>query len=543
MIQFLFVMQIISIIILLVEVVYMVSRITSRGQALVFLFVLEAFVNNVGYLLELVANTKETAIMGTKICYLGKTFLLLTVFMYIMHFCKIKVSRILLGVLVAFHTLILFLVFFSENVHLYYSSIEYTDEGFFSHLVLGHGFVYQMYEVSMVLYFAVMIFVLARRYLIIKNKVERRQIVCLLAMLVVNGISIVLFLMNMTGGYDTTAMGYFISALILLFAIFHYNMFDTLEMAKEYVVDNMDSGVIVLNDDDSLLYCNAVAVDLYPGLEKGKIADIIAAIKKLYKTEEKLFAKNRVYQIAREDIDNKDRRRGQLYVITDITDSYNYTERLKHDVEEKTKEITRMQHSIIASFANMVEARDGLTGQHIRNTSLYVAIVAKALKQVNAYEHILSDEYVETMIEAAPLHDIGKIAISDTILCKPSRLTEEEYDIMKTHSAIGAKMIDEALEGVGENEYMAMARDMAHYHHEKWDGTGYPNGLRGKEIPLCARIMAIADVYDALRSKRCYKDGFSKEKSLEIIKESAGTHFDPEIVDIFVKNIDAIEQV
>lgn len=542
MIQFLFAMQIISIVVLLAEVVYMVSRVTSRGQALVFLFVLEAFVNNVGYLLELVATTKETAIMGTKICYLGKTFLLLTVFMYIMHFCKIKVSRILFGGLVAFHTLILFLVFFAEKTNLYYSNISYTEEGFFSHLILEHGIVYKMYEASMILYFTVMFFVLVRRYLTIRNKVEKRQIICLLSMLIVNGICVALFLMHLTGGYDTTAMGYFIAALILLFAIFRYNMFDTLEMAKEFVVDNMDSGVIVLDDDDNLLYCNAVALEIYPKLNK-KTPNIIEEVKGYYKREENIFSNERVYQVTREDIDNKDRRRGQLYVITDITDRYNYTEKLKHDVEEKTKEITRMQHSIIASFANMVEARDGLTGQHIRNTSLYVAIVARALKQVNSYEQVVSDEYVETMIEAAPLHDIGKIAISDTILCKPARLTEEEYDIMKTHSAIGAKMIDEALEGVGENAYMAMARDMAHYHHEKWDGTGYPNGLKGKEIPLCARIMAIADVYDALRSKRCYKEGFSKEKSLEIIKESSGTHFDPEIVEIFVQNIEAIEQV
>lgn len=540
--NFLLVMQSISIVVLLAEVVYMISRITNRGQALVFLFVLEAFVNNVGYLLELVAVTKETALMGTKISYLGKTYLLLTVFLYIAYFCKQYVLRILRLALVAFHTLILFLVFFAEKFNWYYSSVEYMDEGVFGHLVLGHGPVYMIYVVSMVFYTLAMLHMLIQRYMAIRNKTERRQIICLLAMICVNGLSIVLFLMNLTGGYDTTAMGYFASALILLFAIFRYSMFDTLEMAKGYVVDNMDSGVIVLDDEDNLLYYNGVAREIYPKLNK-KSYRIIEEIKGYYKAGEHYFSDDKVYQITRENIDSKERRRGQIYLISDITERYHYTEKLELDVEEKSKKINKIQHSIIASFANMVEARDGLTGEHIRNTSLYVAIVARALKRVNSFEHVLSEEEVETMIEAAPLHDIGKIAISDTILCKPGKLTEEEYGIMKTHSEIGAKMIDEAIEGVGDSNYMAMARDMAHYHHEKWDGTGYPNGLKGKEIPLCARVMAIADVYDALRSKRCYKDGFSKEKSLEIIKESSGSHFDPDIVDVFIQNIDAIEQV
>ena len=183
-----------------------------------------------------------------------------------------------------------------------------------------------------------------------------------------------------------------------------------------------------------------------------------------------------------------------------------------------------------------------MTGTHIHNTSLYVAILAKAW-QKKATNHMLTDRYVESMIEAASLHDIGKITISDTILLKPGKLTPEEFEIMKTHPANGAKMIEEIAARVGETDYLVVAKEMAHYHHEKWDGTGYPMGLKGEEIPVCARIMAIADVYDALRSKRSYKEEIPEKEALKIIREGAGTHFDPQIVDIFFENLLVIQQV
>lgn len=232
-----------------------------------------------------------------------------------------------------------------------------------------------------------------------------------------------------------------------------------------------------------------------------------------------------------------------MYVISDITDSYNYTARLQRDVSEKTREIVKIQHSVIASFANMIEARDGITGLHIKRTSAYVGIIVKELQKSPDYKEILTDEYASKIIDAASLHDIGKISIPDDILKKPGKLTDEEFDVIKTHPSVGAEIIEETLTEVEENEYLCIARDMAHYHHEKWNGTGYPCGLKGEEIPLCARIMAIADVYDALRSKRSYKEGFSKEKSRDIILESSGSHFDPKIVDAFMANIQEIESV
>lgn len=155
----------------------------------------------------------------------------------------------------------------------------------------------------------------------------------------------------------------------------------------------------------------------------------------------------------------------------------------------------------------------------------------------------MTNEYAEMVADAAHLHDIGKISIPDSILQKKGKLTEEEFAIMKSHPVEGTRILDETLKGVESDEYFQIAHDMALYHHEKYDGTGYPEGLSGESIPLSARIMAVADVYDALRSSRHYKEGFTREKSVAILKENRGTHFDPDITDIFLDHIDEIENV
>lgn len=202
-----------------------------------------------------------------------------------------------------------------------------------------------------------------------------------------------------------------------------------------------------------------------------------------------------------------------------------------------------MQSSVIESFANMIEARDGITGQHVKHTSAYVRILIYGLKETGLYKDLLTDEYIATVIDVAPLHDIGKIAIMDQILKKNDRLTDEEFEAIKTHPQVGAVIAEDILRGVESDSYIKVAHDIILYHHEKWDGTGYPTGLKGNKIPLCARIMAVADVYDALRSKRSYKESFSKEKSRKIIAEGAGVHFDPDIVRVFQEHIDEIERV
>ncbi|MCM1334828.1 MAG: HD-GYP domain-containing protein [Bacteroides sp.] len=199
-----------------------------------------------------------------------------------------------------------------------------------------------------------------------------------------------------------------------------------------------------------------------------------------------------------------------------------YHERLSH-----------MQSGMIAFMAEVVESRDDNTGGHIRRTAEYVERIAKELKRRGAYADTLTDRYLNDMIVAAPLHDIGKIHIPDAVLNKAGRLTDEEFAIMKTHTTAGEKLLKNAKAELGESAYLNTAIEMAAYHHEWWNGKGYPYGIGGEEIPLCARIMAVADVYDALISKRCYKSAMPVEKARAIIREESGTHFDPEVVEAF----------
>ena len=211
-------------------------------------------------------------------------------------------------------------------------------------------------------------------------------------------------------------------------------------------------------------------------------------------------------------------------------DSVQYTK----DVKTKNETISKMQSALIVTLADLVESRDENTGQHIKKTAAYVKIILEELKREGVYKEQLTDSFINNVINSAPLHDIGKIAVPDAILNKPGKLTKEEFDLMKTHTTAGGKIISSIIEMVPDSHYLDEAKNLATYHHERWDGAGYPTGLAGENIPLSARIMAVADVFDALVSKRSYKEGFPYDKALNIIKEERGTHFDPKLVDAFL---------
>ena len=217
-----------------------------------------------------------------------------------------------------------------------------------------------------------------------------------------------------------------------------------------------------------------------------------------------------------------------------------YNKDLEREVKEKTRSLVKMQDDIILSMADTVENRDSNTGGHIRRTSEGVRILVSALKE-NPFYAQYDDSFFECVVKAAPLHDFGKIAVDDAILRKPGKFTEEEYEIMKIHPEKGAQIVARILQNSNDEQFRKIAENVAHYHHEKWDGKGYPTGLSGEDIPLEARIMALADVFDALVSKRCYKDPMPLEKAYGIIREESGSHFDPDVVDAFFAAIEEIE--
>ena len=226
---------------------------------------------------------------------------------------------------------------------------------------------------------------------------------------------------------------------------------------------------------------------------------------------------------------------------------HEYAEKLEQEVEQRTEEVVAKsnelvrqnnrllasQQATITAFCTLAEVRDNETGNHILRTQNYVLALAQRLQNHPRFRDELTDHNIDLLYRSAPLHDIGKVAIPDRILLKPGKLDAEEWKIMQRHSEYGAKAIARAehdLSEGGGGSFLRYAREIALSHHERWDGGGYPQGLKGDDIPLSARLMAVADVYDALISKRVYKDSFSHEKAVGIIREEAGSHFDPDIV-------------
>lgn len=218
-----------------------------------------------------------------------------------------------------------------------------------------------------------------------------------------------------------------------------------------------------------------------------------------------------------------------------------YNDLIQQDIQAKLitdqETISHMQENIISGLANLIDSRDLETGEHVLRTSELVRGLAKRAAENGVYAENLSDHAISLMYRAAPMHDVGKIIVPDEILKKPGRLTEEEFEQMKQHASEGGRIVREVLGGVADDEYLSVAENIASCHHERWDGGGYPAGLKGEEIPLPARIMAIADVYDALTSERCYKEAMTQNEAVKIIEEESGTHFDPKLAEIFIEYI------
>jgi putative two-component system response regulator len=215
------------------------------------------------------------------------------------------------------------------------------------------------------------------------------------------------------------------------------------------------------------------------------------------------------------------------------TELEKHNEHLEELVKEQVKEIYESQMATIFALAKLSESRDNDTGKHLERVQYICRLISTELSYNTKYKDIITPDYIENIFYACPLHDIGKVGIKDDILLKPGKFTPEEFEYMKTHSVLGAETLEAVHKSYPNNTFINMGIDIARYHHERWDGSGYPDGLSGDNIPLCARIMSIADVYDAVRSKRCYKSSHSHEETSEIIIKESDNQFDPDIIESY----------
>lgn len=217
---------------------------------------------------------------------------------------------------------------------------------------------------------------------------------------------------------------------------------------------------------------------------------------------------------------------------------------LEQEVQRRTREVVAIQDVTIQAMASLAETRDNETGNHIRRTQNYVRLLAELVREHPRFCHCLDAETIKLLYKSAPLHDIGKIGIPDHILLKPGRFTPEEFEIMKTHTTLGRDTIQRAEQQLGVSvDFLQLAKEIAYSHQEKWDGSGYPQGLAADDIPVSARLMAVADVYDALISRRVYKPGMPHEQAVEIIRQGRGSHFDPDICDAFLANTERFREI
>ena len=520
-------LQNIAIAILFFEFVFVSMQKPSEMQKHSAVLTLSALLMFVGYNIELTAGSIEVALTGTAVSYIGKPFVMLSSFLFICSFYHRNISRkaiILLALLCSSFSV---LVFTNNHHHLYYATTGFNPEALYSPLIITRGPLYYSYVALAVAYFVACLYVVFTGSRHLQGRQSRRLNIYIVLMVLSGILGYVIFLSGVTGSYDSTMGGVFISVICLFVLFVRCRIFDAVVIGKDKALEDSTTGLVIFDHTGQVSYRNSVVSEY---LEEGIHLETLRDMKE---SSCKHIWEDRAFIITAKPLTANGIYVGKSVEISDITDLHNYQSRLEHDVKERTEKIAHIQREIIGSMANIVEARSVETGEHIKRTSAYTEMIARAMQKRNLHSDIINDEYIELLVSAAPLHDIGKISVPDHILLKPGRLTEEEFRIMTTHVDSGAAIIENSMRGVESDEYVHIAKEIAQYHHERWDGTGYGAGLRGEEIPLSARIVALADCFDALSSERCYKKAYSYSEALQIIQSETGTHFDPDVVEAF----------
>lgn len=500
-------------------------------------FVLVPIVN-LGYLLLSHSRGLEEAIMANKVAYIGGIYLQLMIMIAVFTLCRIPLNRWIQIGFYALSSAIYLVVLTQDGTGLFYRSLSLSQVNGSTTLIKEYGPVHHLFLGVVMLYFLLSwgaIF-----YAFAKKKQVSRKILLLLflpeivAMVCYFGGRLIL------PGVELMPAAYVFAQVVYLIIAHRLGLYDVAGITMHTLMKAGDTGFITFDLEHHYLGSNTAARKVFPVLNEmtvdyslrryRRMKDLIVPWldgfaedptenRHLYESGEK------TYEIAVNWLYNGGHKRGYELVITDDTPDRTEITKLNTLVDQKTAHIVEMHNQLILGMATMVESRDNSTGGHIRRTSEGVKILIHELKKDR--QRNLDRNFCKNLIKAAPMHDLGKIAVKDEILCKPGRFTPEEFEQMKAHASEGARIVHEILKDTDDEDFKVVAENVAHYHHERWDGTGYPEGLRGEAIPLEARIMAIADVYDALVSKRVYKEKMPFDKANRIIEEGMSTQFDP----------------
>ena len=515
-----------------------------------------------GYLFLALSTTIEGAIVANKVCYLGACFLPLFLFLLICRLCSFNLSRWIKLALFLYSALVFALsctVGFSD---VFYESVRYVVLNGFGSYMPTYGPVHVLWNILLYFYMVanVVVIVIAAKK---KRNVSYKTLIAIAALAFV---SIGAFILARNMENDTLLMPlvYLIDEFVLLYVCALVKMHDVMNSVLESLEAENKAAYLAFSPKGLYFGCNDIATRYFPELLECRVDHCLppdTEIAKIFKegmTQLKGASGDKIYRfmyresyykaVMRNVLQNK-KLQILLFRIEDETTIRRYIERLDANNTElaalikNNKDQIRLFHNqMLVGMAEVVNNRDGFTGAHLKRTKEVVRIlVSKMQKDPNLS---YSKEFYDDMIAAAPMHDIGKIAIKDKVLCKPGKFTPEEFEEMKKHAQQGANIINNLLSNYNFQSklFVDIAKNMAGYHHERWDGSGYPDGLKGENIPLEARVMAVADVYDALVSKRCYKEAFSFEDAYNIIDQSMGKHFDPSLKKYFDQSREELEE-
>ena len=515
-----------------------------------------------GYALRAHATGLETALAANKIVYMGGCFLQLFVLLAVVTLCGIrmgKTGRILKTLGFALSTAVFIYVLNPMQTGDFYRHVEIEFRNGLPILHKEYGWMHTVFQVLVILYCLLSISLII--YCFIKRNQVSRKILGLLFFPEILAV-VTFFARDITGDVELTPLTYVVAQVTYLIIVSRVALYDITDTAVDSLVEKGDTGFISIDYNHHYLGSNDTAKEIFPILNKLTVdlsvrrrksfADLVTPWLEHYEEDRSnntadYTKEDRVYRITISPLYNGRKEKGYQLTITDNTKDQLYirfiknlndrlsgmNENLEDKVAEKTAHLEEMHDKLILGMATMVESRDNSTGGHIRRTSEGVKIL---LSEMNEQDHPeMTESFREKLIKAAPMHDLGKIAVPDRILQKPGRFEPEEFELMKKHASEGARIVHEILKGTDDVEFHHIAENVAHYHHERWDGSGYPDRLQGEEIPTEARIMAVADVYDALVSKRVYKASMSFEKADRIMMEGMGTQFAPEMKDVYVR--------
>ena len=518
---------------------------------------------NVGYLAMSLSESVGEAILCNDLIYLGSLFLPLCVLMTISELTGVKLSKWIIAALLLSNIFVLGLVFSVGYSDVYYSDVQIEKVYGITCLIKTYGPTHNAYTILLLTYVILAVGVVVKALHSERNFTKRTVMSMLLVLI---GPCFVYLLERVINcPIELLPFTYIIVLGMYLSIGSRMKMYDMSSSIAGAYEKLEEYGYITFNLKKKLMNCNSMALNIFPELRKTEIDESVKKDDSVFyneiirwidlpdlrdNNEKKIMVDDRFIKCTVRKIHAGMRKKpiGYSVELIDNTKQENYIKlindynaNLEAEVREKTVHIRAMQESIITGMASMVESRDNSTGGHIRRTSACVKILVDELRLDDRF--VESETFLNNVVKTAPMHDLGKIAVDDVILRKPGKFTDEEYEQMKTHSEKGAKIVAEVLREIKDEEFVKIAVNVAHYHHEKWNGTGYPDKLSGIAIPLEARIMALADVFDALVSKRCYKEAYNYDKAFSIIEECLGSHFDPEIGRIFINCRSRLEKL